>query len=848
MTTTVGPTLALGLDPSGIERGADVARGAINQVGQAARRTSDDVTGVGKSLDLIKQIAVGSLAGFTAGFGIQTLSKLPAAFVRISDEIAGMENRLRLATASTAEFRTAYAAVISIASEVGVPTGAVADLYSRLSMAASDLGTSQKDLEKFTRAVSQAIAVSGSTASQTSGAMLQLSQIIGGGTVRAEEFNSVLDSVPRLARAAAAGFDGTGTSVANLRKAIAAGEVTSRQFFDAILGQSDVLQSEMDHTADTVGRAGTAMADAIGQLIKRLNDAVGATKTLASGMRYVTREMSELVERTSNDAQTKLKRLEKDLENAKKPWTLLGFQIPWEPGAQTYAKQGLRDLIEKIRPEAEQNEFESARDDIIRKMTAESRKIEIPAPKPKMLDVAQYEIEERNARLAKAAKQSSGDAEAAARRVTAAHRELATAQAKILEDAGRYAEAAKLRASVDIEAWRDQAREAKLSAAETQRGIDMIQESYNRSVAERMSVGQKLLAEMTVMELDATGKTREAAEERTKIAISEWRDRARAAGLSIEQIAQGERSLTAAARAEADQRLADIGTVLSGMEATELEKNGKAVEAAKIRSQIDVDAWKKQAAQAGLSADKTARGIQLIENQYKQATDTGSKFLEAMGDAAEAVATRMGDEFTSMFMTIVTGGKLTAQQITDTFAKITISTLMQTVSRWAINSISQELQIGKAVGGLAGVFGTLFGGSGTTTSGAEGQTTIGHGVGGDTLGAHAAGAAIERGNVVPFAAGGAIASDRTAFPMRHGYGVMGEAGPEGIFPLTRTSGGHLGIRAEQAPISVKINNYGDARVSARQSSDGLTVDIDSIVADVVARRGSRSNRAVRGVR
>lgn len=50
------------------------------------------------------------------------------------------------------------------------------------------------------------------------------------------------------------------------------------------------------------------------------------------------------------------------------------------------------------------------------------------------------------------------------------------------------------------------------------------------------------------------------------------------------------------------------------------------------------------------------------------------------------------------------------------------------------------------------------------------------------------------GNVVPFARGGVVTSP-TLFPMRNGTGLMGEAGPEAIMPLTRGSDGKLGVKA-----------------------------------------------------
>ena len=55
------------------------------------------------------------------------------------------------------------------------------------------------------------------------------------------------------------------------------------------------------------------------------------------------------------------------------------------------------------------------------------------------------------------------------------------------------------------------------------------------------------------------------------------------------------------------------------------------------------------------------------------------------------------------------------------------------------------------------------------------------------------GAPFSQGKVMPFAQGGVVSS-ATAFPMRGGTGLMGEAGPEAIMPLARGPDGKLGVR------------------------------------------------------
>lgn len=66
------------------------------------------------------------------------------------------------------------------------------------------------------------------------------------------------------------------------------------------------------------------------------------------------------------------------------------------------------------------------------------------------------------------------------------------------------------------------------------------------------------------------------------------------------------------------------------------------------------------------------------------------------------------------------------------------------------------------------------------------------------------GAGFSQGRVMPFANGGVV-SGPTVFPMRGGTGLMGEAGPEAIMPLSRGADGKLGVRGGGSSVNVVMN-------------------------------------------
>jgi len=213
--------------------------------------------------------------------------------IQTADAWNMMSARLKLATAGQQEFTTAQKELFAIAQRIGVPIQEAATLYGKLQQAVRMLGGEQQDALTITESISQALRLSGASATEAQSALLQFGQALASGVLRGEEFNSVVENSPRLAKALA---DGLNVPIGRLRKLAEEGRLTADVVVNALMSQKDVLATEYAQLPQTVSQSFERLRNAFGQWVSQVDASTGLTRRLAEAMTWLSQNLDTVMQ------------------------------------------------------------------------------------------------------------------------------------------------------------------------------------------------------------------------------------------------------------------------------------------------------------------------------------------------------------------------------------------------------------------------------------------------------------------------------------------------------------------------------------------------------------------------
>lgn len=279
----------------------------MSKAAQTVNRQSAQMEGRLKKFGANAERIAGTAAARFAGAFAAAASA--GAAVKLIDSAKQIENALKVTGLQGEALTQVYDQLFAAAQKNAAPVESLTTLYSKLALTQKELGVSQQELIGFTDKVALALRVGGTDAVAASGALLQLSQALGGGVVRAEEFNSVLEGAPTIMQAAAAGLKEAGGSVAQLRKLVVDGKVSSQAFFRAFEAGSVVLEQKVAGAELTVSQQMVRLQNVLIDTAGKIDKATDASGRLGKGIESladVVRGFGQIIAETADSDLGKL--------------------------------------------------------------------------------------------------------------------------------------------------------------------------------------------------------------------------------------------------------------------------------------------------------------------------------------------------------------------------------------------------------------------------------------------------------------------------------------------------------------------------------------------------------------
>lgn len=289
---------------------------------QAAKSAQVMASNTGNATSSLKTMASGvnlatnAVRGFMAIGAVSSAIELGKAFIVAGDAANQLEARIARLTGSTSSAEQTFQTLADIASKTG---GGLADterLWETLSSSLKDSGATNDQILRLTETLQKIGRVGGSSAEEMSNALRQFGQSISSGVVRAEEFNSIVEQMPELARQMAAGL---GISMGELRQQMLNGELTAEQALNAIIRQTQNVDEEFSKLPRSLDQATNSLSVSLATFVASMNDVTGASNLAVNAIDTLTGFINKL----GDDSTT----------TADKLWSIAGVISKLQPSA-----------------------------------------------------------------------------------------------------------------------------------------------------------------------------------------------------------------------------------------------------------------------------------------------------------------------------------------------------------------------------------------------------------------------------------------------------------------------------------------------------------------------------------
>lgn len=281
-----GIVYEVGMDVKGLKAGATTANktlddlesslnkttGEFNKLDKGARNAGSGMKNAGGAASGLKT----SMSMLAGAISVSLIIEWGKRFLEVADNMTQLQARIARLSTDAKTANETFSTLANIASTTGASLSDTTKLWETLTSSLKEAGATNAQVLNLTDTLQKIGRIGGSSTEEMANALRQFGQSIASGTIRAEEFNSILEQMPELARQIAAGL---GISMGELRARMLDGKLTAEDALNAIQDRTSVVNAEFEKLPRTMDQAVGSLEVSFSKLVVAVNDATGASKT-----------------------------------------------------------------------------------------------------------------------------------------------------------------------------------------------------------------------------------------------------------------------------------------------------------------------------------------------------------------------------------------------------------------------------------------------------------------------------------------------------------------------------------------------------------------------------------------
>ena len=305
-----GIVYEVGMDVKGLKAGATAANKTLDDLESSTNKTT---SALGKLDKNARNAGSGMKNAGGAASGLKTsMSMLAGAisvsliiewgkrFLEVADNMTQLQARIARLSTDAKTANETFSTLANIASTTGASLSDTTKLWETLTSSLKEAGATNAQVLNLTDTLQKIGRIGGSSTEEMANALRQFGQSIASGTIRAEEFNSILEQMPELARQIAAGL---GISMGELRARMLDGKLTAEDALNAIQDRTSVINAEFAKLPRSISQATGSLETSFAKMIASINDATGASSAFVSVIDSITSAINRLTGQTVSAAE-----------------------------------------------------------------------------------------------------------------------------------------------------------------------------------------------------------------------------------------------------------------------------------------------------------------------------------------------------------------------------------------------------------------------------------------------------------------------------------------------------------------------------------------------------------------